>query len=155
MSNLKVWTDGLRSTKTKQMTNQLGAVIDGETKMCCLGFGCTLVPELEPRITWQEPEEDSDDQRTNMIVDLSNGEWSDSMPALDFHEWLGATVQGGVFSGDVLPDWPRVARGLIGVEWCDRDGIPYRASLTCAKLNDGAGLTFAQIADVLDYLGVV
>lgn len=158
MSNLKVWTDGLRSTNIQQTTGQLGVVYDGATQMCCLGFGCTLVPEMENDIQWQANEDDDTPSvGAVMMVDLADGEWSDSMPPVAFHEWIGATPQGGKLSGDVLPDWPaqEFTMPRPGAEWHDRDGLPYRSILTCAKLNDSAGLTFVQIADVVDYFGVV
>lgn len=145
--HVKRWTAALRTTNIEQTTGQLGLTLAGVTRMCCLGFGCTLVPEVQGLITWQDVGEDVDSVDSAMVVDLEDGEWSDSMPPKEFHVWLGATVQGGLHAGDVLPDWTN--------EWYDREGVTYLATLPCAKLNDNVGLTFAQIADVVDYFGVV
>lgn len=132
--NLKVWTDRLREPGLNQTT---GALIEGEYEhdfsYCCLGVGCMVAGIPQVRINGTEA----------FVV---NGMDFEALPPVEFHRWLGTDPDTTERSLDVYPDWPE---GLMTA-----DDLNLRGEVSCANLNDECSLTFAQIADVLDYFGI-
>lgn len=68
----------------------------------------------------------------------------EDLPPVSFHRWLGITPRTDEPQSDVQVNLPFPFRGGT-LPWGD---------IGCSTLNDGLGLTFSQIADLLDYFGV-
>lgn len=143
-TNLKVWTDALRSGDFGQ-TN--GHLADPEG-YCCLGVGECVRWGGDPG---------------HLFAALAN----QSFPPTAFHEWLGLP-RSRDSRADVYLDLPLANELFIGDGTMNGEergiiaqGTPGsgpvlldKQDLSCANLNDAHGLTFDQIADMLDYFGV-
>lgn len=147
--HVRQWTTVLRSTPSPQVTGTLvDEVVDTSGHLvpgfCCLGIGQKVAGI--PLNHSEDPDPDEGERRWQFTE-------GDDLPSERFLRWLGVDRVEGFGDSDVDVDWP--------VELVDREGYPYLASnvspgggLTCASLNDTTKLTFAQIADVVDYFGV-
>lgn len=153
LDNIKTWTDALRTTELGQTTATLGSIgEDDKQKVCCLGLGCLVAPTIETE--WVGGGGESGNF---LYVDGQN-----NLPPIEFHDWLGLDIAdlASDDGNDVLLDWPMPEIGaLISLcpentdRWRDRTGRAFRL-YSCAGLNDEVGLTFSQIADVIDYFGL-
>lgn len=137
----KAWTQELRTTDAGQATRVLERFeADGTVSRCCLGVGCRMVEDM--------PTERYEHEKG--FITLFDG--NDVLPPEWWIDWLygeEAEPGGSALGRDLGVDWPE---GLA-----DRDGYWFLKDEvigTFAGLNDHSGLTFAQIADVVDYFGV-
>lgn len=141
------WAGALYATEIPQVKRYL-ALRGGDevTGACCLGIGC-LTAGLTPIPTKCGTETES------VLVFAFDGEDNKQLPPTPFLEWLGLdTLNEGDEPGDdehttewsLMPEW-----GVLK----DPEGSRY--AMTYDNLNDALGLTFAQIADVVRYFGVV
>lgn len=127
----QIWTTALRSDEYEQATGQLCAVFtDGTKKFCCLGVACEAVG-----MTYVTAGAERGYDRQVSVLPYSVAAWL-----------LGlAESQIGDAARDPLVDMPS--------EYVDRDDARYY--LRCTALNDEHHLTFHQIADMVDYFGIV
>lgn len=131
----RAWAEDLRTTDAKQVNDYLTLHIGPNTEgYCCLGRLC-IVAGLDPN--------------------AEDGFVNESLPPQSVFDFVGASVIDGNPSADdasIHVDWDP--------ELVSRMGDPYtntQAATPCAtydQLNDTLRLTFAQIADVIDYFGV-
>lgn len=133
---VKRWTNELRSTDKKQGTGALhrfeGRI--GEC-FCCLGIACDLFKD-ELNLTVNK---EGYPITYNTMAGLLPRE------VCDFLELAEDTMDGGK-EGDVLLDSPNLIL---------RDGSNLRDyDYSLSLLNDKLGLSFSQIADMIDYFGV-
>lgn len=146
IENVKKWTNTLRTTEHEQVSHVLIGMDGGTgevTGMCCLGIG--EVECMGKTITAK--------QVHDVYMPRVNGEQrSNGLPGSDFVRWLGATVVGGedAAKSDVRLDTPEDFTVRAGEDLDDEEYEHVTASL----LNDDFHLTFAQIADMIDYFGV-
>lgn len=129
----KLWIDALRDPKRSQTT---GCLYD-QSGMCCLGVAADISGLGE----WSGP------YKRQMYVTADGVNREESVTPVEVAEWLGfprisdttiTPLVGTVIQNPFIP-------GLTGRD-VDDDGTGY----TLASLND-AGLTFPQIADVIEY----
>lgn len=122
------WIEALRSGRFKQGRNRLrdGLHVEAEN-FCCLGVACELAAEAG--IT------------RRMERGYGNGYGPGRNATLPYSvaDWLGLTDDAGVLTEPV--------------EFAGDDGPRRATSLT--QLNDDAGKTFAEIADLIEAGGVV
>lgn len=136
LNNVKTWVAALRDPSKKQVRGALKR--DGGN--CCLGLGCEVMG-LEPVF-----DQDTHVWGYRADADMDFG----YLPPMEFHHWLGIEPLGG--SDDVYIDWPVDLLLADGYTENSQDGfVPV---LGCAVLNDTVGLSFSQIADLIDYFGV-
>lgn len=134
IENVKKWTHQLRHSGLPQTNGELATQVEPETvAYCCLGVVC-IIPEVgvEHQIAPIVEEPAVRHRFDGAVLDLPRRA----------QDWLGVT------RANPFIDWPA---GL-----CDRDGEPYLNGdeATCAGVNDALGLSFAQIADLVDYFGI-
>lgn len=136
--NTRVWLEELRSGRHRQGKRALATVVhsvDGTAvkRFCCLGVGQILVPgcTIHPHIATDEP-----------VITDSSGLRLRGLPGRDFVDWLGVEVQ---LRTENREFWVHL-RGVGGLWW---DGV----ALT--HLNDDRGMTFPQIADLIEIHGIM
>lgn len=128
---VKRWTNELRTTNKKQGTEVLHS-LDGEVEeYCCLGIACELFKdELDLKVNNEE-----------YLVTYNNMAGLLPWKVVDFLELAEADTIDEV---DVLLDSPDlILRDDSNLRYC---GL--------SALNDLYGLSFSQIADMIDYFGV-
>lgn len=127
----KLWIDALRDPKRSQTT---GCLYD-QSGMCCLGVAADISGLGE----WSGP------YKRQMYVTADGVNREESVTPVEVAEWLGfphhtldviAELRGKVIQNPTIP----------GLRSQDDD-----KGDTLASLNDDAGLTFPQIADVIEY----
>lgn len=146
IENVKKWTNTLRTTEREQISHTLIG-IDSETGeitgMCCLGIG--EVECMGKTITTESI--------AGTYFPRVNGEArSNGLPGSGFARWLGASVLGSedAAKSDVTIDTPGIFTVRAGEDLDDEE----YSHVTASILNDEFHLTFAQIADMVDYFGV-
>jgi len=124
----QIWTGSLRSDNYEQTTGELCAVYsDGTKKFCCLGVACEAYGlTYDERLGYD---------RQVSVLPYSVAAWLLGLDA----------TQIGDSARDPLVDMP--------LDYVDRDEARYY--LRCTALNDEHHFTFHQIADMVDYFGVV
>lgn len=120
------WAERLRTTNRAQVYGMLCKYAGSNIGMCCLGVGS----ELSGRAS----------------IDMKDV----ALPNGNFAVWLGLELHPGyryelVESVDIIVDWSELDYPLPRGE----EELP-----SYSELNDTWGLTFPQIADVVDYFGV-
>lgn len=124
---LTTWTTALRSREYEQTTGELCTTYsDGSRKYCCLGVACEAMG-----LTGDE-----------------SGQYLGVNSILPFEVAAWLLGQGMAELGDAVRD-PMIALGT----YTDRDGYAYM--LRCTALNDEYHFTFEQIADLVDYFGII
>lgn len=134
VGSFRAWIATLRHTTLEQGRQQLfPRVRAGEpVSACCLGVGTMKAC-------------------AGQGVELNDVMLAYTLAPNVFFEWLGLTSESPAYSaGDVLLDWGTHLPSLRPRE----DTFPSHGRVSAAWLNDTAGLTFAQIADCLDYFGL-
>jgi len=179
--NMRKWTAALRSGEYQQLTGWLAATPLQEAVLrgtlaghpefaCCLGVGCDLMG-----VEWEvsgSPGVSLPDT-VQLIPRIDGHNCLDSgLPPAALAKWLGLDI-------DPLTDWKIVGLALDtppGFEWLMADAVDLdemtamaeaegdmtsvlqywgtRDRVALATLNDG-GVTFDQIADLIDHFGVV
>lgn len=137
LDNVRKWTTALRETNSPQTQGRLARDLGGgEIGYCCLGLGCEVagIPSRSQVFGGDEP-----------VIHYAGS--SDLAPR-GFHDWL----DNGQTRGDVHLDWPHRHYEQRYDESATY-GNPWMG-WTCAGLNDDCGLTFSQIADMIDYFGI-
>lgn len=153
LENVRTWTAALR-TDREQATGALTRVTSsGARSDCCLGVGCQVAG-----VPAEEGSEDTLSGAHNLLYGRAG---VSGMPPVEFHLWLG-TVE----SPDERNEWGQklVVGGRdvhidLPEDLLDREGT--RLSYTsfrgvgCSDMNDAWRLTFDQIADMIDYFGLL
>jgi hypothetical protein len=145
--NFNTWLAALRDGTRKQGKMRLATVHQDDTvSYCCMGIGCA-VAEIEVRAS-EYSHTDAGTGDTYTWLKYGHVEASD-LPPDEFVEWLDlATATGDntwhMYLGDQGPE-PYDLKTKHG---------DYIVGAPLATLNDEWGLTFPQIADLLDYFGV-
>lgn len=120
----KKWLKALRSGEYSQTSGTLRRKSnDGVTSFCCLGVLCNIHAQEHPEIAAKE---------TNPEVYLK----SSALLPIEVAEWAGLTK-------DFIGGDPNGAAVDIGVTYRDR-------FTTLAALNDDEGLSFKEIANVIE-----
>lgn len=134
------WVEALRTTTRKQGTGQLGQFIDGEMFACCLEIGCEAAG-FEPTF-YDRLDNPIFPAESRFPVEATHVAFYDNelTAPYEFGEWLNARED----YQDPMLDIPD--------DYRDQDGEPYK--LRCSTLNDALYLSFAQIADLIEYFGV-
>lgn len=143
MDNVRIWVNELRTTGKPQTTERLARTLDtNKTGYCCLGIVEVLADSPESDESYDE---DGPCFKNDLDKYPDENTFADTNLSTFGRDWLG------VKDDDPTLDVPgeyigRVARidGGQGIE-----GAP-----TCANLNDDWGLSFKEIADMLDYFGL-
>lgn len=155
--NIKTWTTALRDPSLRQTQGKL-CRIDPDTgtpSYCCLGVAASIAPDVEMSEPCDDPDCDFYDCHGHSDTVLFNGV-EDLLPA-EVAGWLGVEPDGEMI--DLVPDWGdrllalRTQGGDPAVQPVTR-GPERMGSQTLATLNDH-GLTFPQIADLIDYFHVL
>lgn len=129
------WVDALRSGDYEQGKERLARKgADGKTKFCCLGVLCEIA--LADGIV-ERKSYDGDEDTYYRTVGDADDESCTSLP-LAVREWAGLGWRPG---GVVDPQ-------ITSEVYTDGDG--YECPASFVDLNDSAGYTFAQIADVIE-----
>lgn len=128
------WVDALRSGDYEQGKERLARKgEDGKTKFCCLGVLCEIA--LADGIVERKSYDIERSDYYYRAVGNPNDESCTSLPH-DVREWAGL-------------GWRSGADPLITSEvYTDDDSDEHPASFV--ELNDSAGYTFAQIADIIE-----
>jgi len=129
--NIKRWTQELRTTDLPQAQDHLCSGLDdhGNVGYCCLGVGTRLT---HPNHPWLEP---------------------NAMGLAPYHfiEWLGMKFNPALDTDQIVETgWDVEIDVPPEIDFADES----TATPTGATLNDAWGLTFAQIADMIDYFGL-
>jgi hypothetical protein len=138
LTNLKRWTAALRDGTRQQGEGYLRELIDGIPHYCCLGVACEVFG-IESR------------QTLNGSTLTEYGAFgNETMPPSEFRKILG-------LSNDTV-DGEDVFLDAGDVTYCSDDQDPDTELDLCdiglAEINDDWGLSFEQIADLIDYFGV-
>lgn len=183
-TNLELWLAALDDPANQQVRGRLGtAFVDGfdpdepeTTAHCCLGLGCKVAgyefrldnvnydparEDDEPgRLANPDAERPTDYSAALLYKDPNTSIYQESLPPLSFLVWLGIINEDELAyilastsqrMSDVYVDIPS------GAHWYDLDltGAPMSMYSGCAAMNDTAGLTFPQIADMIRYFGLL
>lgn len=172
--NITTWCDALATTEERQVTGALAKVIDegsdsGKVGFCCLGFGtCEVmghhITVSTGRLIDHHHPEDVDEDTTLYLDGVT-----ETAPFV-FRQWLGLipedadeyervlTIDGRenrwAEQKDVFIDWPTGEDAYPHAHAVQGHGVPVLLHSSCADLND-EGFTFAQIADVVRYFGLL
>lgn len=132
MNGAPLWTSALRSRQYAQTTGELCAVYEnGNSEYCCLGVACEVMG-----LTYvTSPREARGFENEDAVLPRSVAAW----------------LYG-------IKDWEVTDAGtdpLIAIpqDYTDRSGVWYY--LRCTTLNDDLHFTFDEIADLVDYFGIV
>jgi hypothetical protein len=161
--NFTKWVDDLAVTTLDQATGHLVA-IDVETGKpvgyCCLGHGCTLMPNLHLRA---QVAMDEDGNELHYFEEKGSIFGEEDLAPEEFRAWLGVVNlnpgQADLYL-DVSEGWGWLTQGRERLNAADGvidiigEGEPVDQWATCSLLNDCANLTFPQIADMLRYFGI-
>jgi hypothetical protein len=154
--NWQAWLDNLRSTDTPQVRERLTGFVPAE------GPRDEVLPEPPPkdeRDNWRQGYCCLGLGAEQAEVDF---DFDAGLAPFGFIQWLGFEEDARALtdypeesSWDLVLDFDTDAYPQQGREDEHSDEVPeYDSAPTAAWLNDEAGLTFAQIADMLDYFGV-
>lgn len=163
LENVKKWTAALREPDRVQVNGALtGWIIPDESDPvlgdCCLGVGCK-VAEV-PMVVH------GDLQDTDYTVEYG-ATGNTGLPPEEFHLWLGTIdhlhevddYEGALIDpADGTDVYLAIPSGVWTVKVQMLDGTTGGTDLRdlngCSMLNDTVGLTFPQIADMIDYFGI-
>lgn len=123
------WVAALRSGKYEQGQGYLHQNNWTGELFCCLGVACDLA--------WQEGVAEKEGRVLSTGMEIFEYEGHDCYPPAEVREWLGF---GGTGWGDTL--------SLVTLHYEDSHGEQHTAELD--ELNDTTGLTFDQIADLIE-----
>lgn len=129
---IKQWTDELRSGNRNQTTGKLDEEINGVRRQCCLGVACDLFrDEIGLKVVVR-----TDDFKS--LYEYGEHQETGLLPT-EVMDYLG------------FDDYnPAIELPLNNEQRNQVDLDAMSSMFTLAQLNDG-GLTFEQIADVIDY----
>lgn len=141
LTHRKEWLAELRSGKRRQTK---GVLKSRNGSYCCLGVACDLaaVPVVYNGSYYFGKTDIPEDEYSSPIYEPSEAE----LPR-DVQEWLGVEdlSSPGSPTLDILP--------VIGDLPAPEGANYYTYDFNPASLNDELGLTFSQIADMIEYFG--
>lgn len=157
--NMAAWVAELRTTDRLQGHGALHSFDpegDEPAQFCCLGVGCEVAMVRGQVFTLGAEDGESSFGMLRLYDDRSD------LAPISFGRWLGfsyteLTAQN---NGDFLLDWPvEWLRPTAPESWAQSgtkggETPVTKTSFRLSILNDD-GLTFAQIADLIEYFGIV
>jgi hypothetical protein len=169
LTNEKAWCANLMTTTEPQANGKLARLVDvapqGQPHRLEVGFCCLGIGSKQAGVHWERF--DNEDEDEDGAVFYFGTDAVDGLAPREFIEWLGFEVPlgKGTSEFDLVLDWPEdwtlPSHQHIGTDETHRgcvthDGDRYVHDRTtdCSGLNDNLGLTFAQIGQLVNYIGL-
>lgn len=139
-NHVREWTTRLREPDLIQINGSLSKVVNRDEPnegigFCCLGVGESLIHTFDDEV---------DHEGRFSVMGLTN------FPTPEFFDWLGVEVL-----LDEYDEWPEEPDPEIDMYLIEQRNVGPFGKVTCSSLNDTWKLTFGQIADLIDYFGLV
>lgn len=146
---VRLWIDGLRRPGLRRTTRALTNVLsDGTETYCCLGVLCEIAVEKGKTVKHEVGSRRRDVAYGPAGASMQDGTLQWAVLPYEVMEWLGANRQTVEVSRVKQLDIALESDGEIPRIHEQIDGA---SSVMATELNDVMNMTFAQIADVLEY----